>query len=69
MDFYAFYSESEFKPLVDSKKSKKKSKKRKKLFKKAKKFLKNLGNKVVNTVLSTFQQIAIHFFDKKLGIA
>lgn len=66
MNFYGFYPKSEFEPLADSKKSKKKSKKQKKFFKKAKKFLKKLRGRVVNMILSTVSQMALHFFDKKL---
>lgn len=62
---YNCYFEGEFEPLGDSKKTKK-SKEKKRFLKKAKKFFRKLCDKVVNTVLSTFSQMALHFFDKKL---
>lgn len=65
---YNYYFEGEFEPLGDSKKTKK-SKAKKRFLKKAKKFFRKLCDKVVNTVLSTFSQMALHFFDKKLEMA
>ena len=61
---YNDYFEGEFEPLGDSKKTKKS--KAKKFLKRTKKFFRKLCDKVVNTVLSTFSQMALHFFDKKL---
>lgn len=54
MDFYDYYSESQF----ESFKKKKKSKKKKKFFKK-------LIIRVIDKVLSTVSQIVLNFFDKK----
>lgn len=62
---YNCYFEGEFEPLRDSTKTKK-SKAKKKFLKKAKKFFRKLCDKVVNTVLSTLQQMTLRFFDKKL---
>lgn len=60
-----YYPESEFESFGGNKK-RKKSKKKKKFLKKTKKFFRKLCDKVVNTVLSTVSQMALHFFDKKL---
>lgn len=65
MDFYDFYSESEFEPIKNSKKAQKKSKKKKKFFKKIKKFFKKFRDKVIDMALLTMSQIALRFFDKK----
>ena len=66
MDFYGdYYYRGGFEPFEISKKPKKKSKKKKKFFKKVKKFFRKLRDKFVDTVLSTFSQITLLFFDKK----
>ena len=67
MDFYGsnYYPGSEFEPLGSSKKSEKESNKREKAFKKVKKFFRKLCDKVIDTILYTFSQVTLRFFDRK----